>query len=885
MKLNVSVRNSHGFSLIEIVVAMGLIGVITIVVMNLTKVSNDSVRNMTSSMDLNTIHGAIESSISTSKGCYNTLINPNTSFNKTGSGNVNFSGGVGPQVGDNITAIYSRMSVPEDAVIVAQTFATAPGGSQRFVKIESMRLEETGSITAPGEYQINLVVEYFKTVNTNHNAHSEQRLFKKIPLYVNLIDSGGALVLDSCYGMDAATSPQALCETMLGGTLTDYGNNEFRCYNIDAFTGELSAATRDNPTYVETNIGIGAQTMVGNTTTEAINPDTELENIGIGYRSFYRSMGRTNLSNIGIGPEVFSLLGPDMGIENNIAIGKRAASTFEDDATFPLPIADKNIAIGFESMFKSRSPSKNIALGEHALSKSRNGVQNISIGERSMIGAYDPQENIVIGNNALSEDSVTVSSIQWGGGVYSPRKNIVIGNNAFRVNQMTMAAGAPNYREDNVIIGNNTMNVTFQSRISPNAKNTLVGSEIAHSSTASDFVGVENSIFGHAAAKNINSGNRNVFLGSASANTFIGGDDNTFVGNLAGAGLRTGSKNIVIGNQASIFDTATTSVNLHENLIIGNESRSTQGYNTLIGSGLTATGTNQLLIGRNAVSSVDGFIGLGTCNTGAGAIVNCGPTSGGSGTGHSFIIHGSTAPNNAELNFNADTRFAGNINLNKSSSSPTTITKTSDDIVFDMGVGSALRVGNADLTLNTGDIILHNGDIQLGSFMLRPTIDLLITSINSLQSSVSGRNCSSSTGTCSLSSVSSVPPGWASSDRRIKDIVGKLDFGIDEIMQLDVMEYYLHDYNHYSPLEQGYIRQGIIAQELQKIIPRAVKEIDGILHIDKDLIFWTTVKAIQDIQNEVLELKQVVEALKAKNEEQEKRIAKLEAAMEKILEK
>lgn len=89
---------------------------------------------------------------------------------------------------------------------------------------------------------------------------------------------------------------------------------------------------------------------------------------------------------------------------------------------------------------------------------------------------------------------------------------------------------------------------------------------------------------------------------------------------------------------------------------------------------------------------------------------------------------------------------------------------------------------------------------------------------------------------------------WATtSDIRLKDIKGKYQHGLDEILKIKTVKF---NYKHDNPLKlpSDKTHTGIIAQELQKIIPEAVEETDdGYLTVNNDPVHWAVVNAIQEL--------------------------------------
>ncbi|UCE18186.1 MAG: tail fiber domain-containing protein [Gemmatimonadota bacterium] len=102
------------------------------------------------------------------------------------------------------------------------------------------------------------------------------------------------------------------------------------------------------------------------------------------------------------------------------------------------------------------------------------------------------------------------------------------------------------------------------------------------------------------------------------------------------------------------------------------------------------------------------------------------------------------------------------------------------------------------------------------------------------------------------------------SDKRLKDIKGEFKDGIEKVLKLQPIRYQYKEENQLgAPSEQEYI--GLVAQDVQEVIPEAVREADhGFLVVDNDPILWTMLNAIKELKAENEALKQRVETLESK---------------------
>ncbi len=108
------------------------------------------------------------------------------------------------------------------------------------------------------------------------------------------------------------------------------------------------------------------------------------------------------------------------------------------------------------------------------------------------------------------------------------------------------------------------------------------------------------------------------------------------------------------------------------------------------------------------------------------------------------------------------------------------------------------------------------------------------------------------------------------SDARLKNIIGEYKSGLDDIMKIKTYEFTYKE----EPKKK---RVGVIAQELQKIFPNAVKkDDDGYLSIRKEDMFYAIINAIKELNQKVIALQNENRKLKKQVEDLSKRIDMLE---------
>ena len=117
------------------------------------------------------------------------------------------------------------------------------------------------------------------------------------------------------------------------------------------------------------------------------------------------------------------------------------------------------------------------------------------------------------------------------------------------------------------------------------------------------------------------------------------------------------------------------------------------------------------------------------------------------------------------------------------------------------------------------------------------------------------------------------------SDRRLKYVGSESTSGLDKIRQLKVFNY------TFKKDEKKLPHVGVIAQDLQKVFPDAVKKgVDGFLTIRMEDMFYAMINAIKELDSKIStlekenkELKAALKQLQENNKKQEARLKALEA--------
>jgi hypothetical protein len=117
---------------------------------------------------------------------------------------------------------------------------------------------------------------------------------------------------------------------------------------------------------------------------------------------------------------------------------------------------------------------------------------------------------------------------------------------------------------------------------------------------------------------------------------------------------------------------------------------------------------------------------------------------------------------------------------------------------------------------------------------------------------------------------------WATtSDIRLKNIDKPFEYGLKELMEINTYRFHYKENNALKlPSDKGF--QGVMAQELQKVIPEAViKQADGYFTVNTDPVFWTMLNSVKEINTANIKLKAESDALKSESLIQKEELEKL----------
>ena len=593
-----------------------------------------------------------------------------------------------------------------------------------------------------------------------------------------------------------------------------------------------------------------------------------------------------------------------------------------------LQFVDTNLVLGSGSMDHLNGGGNNISIGPNNLTQVTSGGSNIAIGDNAMLSTTSGGNNIGIGttltgnidgsnNVAVGDDSLTRANSNW---------NTVVGRNAYQLGtggSNTIIGGdamSEGSGQNNVAVGTNALwygngdgnvaigaNSNYKNQtLTTFTNSTAVGFSSYASGTGSVSLGV-NSSSSQSDAISIGNG------------TTASGESSIAIGSPNGTNstLSSGDGSISVGDGA---------VSNNEDAIsIGSSSNASASSSIALGNSSQSSGTSSIAIGNGAeVSPKSGYsvfsdgIAIGTNAKIEGTSCGWGPCSytAGIAIGHDAytmssdgIVIGNSASaecNSVSIGYNTTTErhsvaigheakaidksvaigyeackdvTGSNVVCIGSGSGPTyDMDKSKDHMVY-LGTSS-------DTVYIPGNLVV-DGHVILG--VNRPSYVFARIANQEVQVNQTAKSVMSllksedwngdDDNVCKYTPSHLAPEthsffkeyigsSWSEtkSDRRLKYVGKESQSGLDKIKQLKVFNYTFKKDETKTP------HVGVIAQDLQKVFPDAVKKgTDGFLSIRFEDMFFAMINAIKELD--------------LKYQAQEKRINELEARIERLEDK
>lgn len=602
---------------------------------------------------------------------------------------------------------------------------------------------------------------------------------------------------------NVAVGYEALNQSFSGSRNVAIGSNALRQHS----SGSLNVAIGDSAAY----------NLVGAFTGNAV----------VGSGAMIRGAGSYN-----------TIVGQNAAINNNASwttiIGVSAGQNNR---------AGGSVFVGSSAGANNTFGSNNTFLGDNAGAMNKTGINNTYAGSftgytnkgngNTMVGAAagtgndSSNYNTFIGAYAGWQTSIgsynTITGAYAGLSNSTGSENIFLGSYAGAGNSSGSKnffggyyAGYSNFSgRRNIGIGNRALYESAE-----DSMNIAIGDSSGYYNRAS-----ENVFIGSLAGKNNMLGTPNVFIGTKAGYMNTGGSLNTFTGYRSGIQNNTGQNNTFVGAQTGIMNTTGSN-----NTLLGYNTdviTTDLVYATAIGSGARAGISDAVCIGDTTRNTT---VGIGTAYPSkAGLVVNT--TVGGQvhamfGSNTTGISLESNWPGiGFNSYYNAGRRYisngySGHLNLDMTNGSFYILIHgngTANNLApYDKGVAFIDGSGSS------GAFIPYFGNVyNLGTLANRW---LAVYATN---------------GTIQTS------------DAREKKNIAPLGYGLRQVMQLKPVSY---QWKNKQAGEQ--VMLGLLAQDVQKIIPEVITESDGIYGMRTAALIPVLIKAVQEQQAIILALQQ-----------------------------
>jgi hypothetical protein len=655
----------------------------------------------------------------------------------------------------------------------------------------------SAKLTVNGDSEINSLTIGRGAGNNNTNTVFGNSAFGNNTTGVNNTAVGYQSLYSNTTGsQNTTTGREALRNNTTGANNIAVGGSAL----YSNTTGGSNTATGFRSLYSNTtganNTATGNQSLYSNT--------TGANNDSVGYQSLYSNT--TGGGNTATGNQ--SLYSNTTGA-NNTAVGMQslysnttgAGNTATGrEALYNNTIGFSNTTVGYQSLYSNTTGTYNTATAREALSNNTTGGQNTAAGYKSLYSNTTGSNNTATGSQALSNNTTAGS-------------NTAVGMQSLYSN----TTGAGNTATGREALYNNTTGsfsiaVGYQSLYSntTGSNNTATGMQSLYSNTT----GNNNTATGREALRNNTTGSSNVAVGYQSFYSNTTGANNTAVGFLSLYSNTTGTQNNATGREALRNNTTG-----NYNDSVGYQSL----YSNTTGASNTAVGLQSLYSNTTGASNIAvGFQSLysnteGDFNTAAGRQALRNNTTGelNVSVGYQSLYNNTTGSNNTATGF-----AAGDI-----------ITTGSRNVIIGQGTDPSAEDGIDQIVVGYSLTGKGNDTAYVG-------------------------------GTNGAYNEKNVTTWETTSDERIKKNIKDNNTGLDILSQIQVrnFEYRTPDeitnLPSHAAIEKDGVQLGVIAQEIQKVLPECVSENStGVLSVNTDPLVWYLINAVKELKAEIQALK------------------------------
>ena len=335
----------------------------------------------------------------------------------------------------------------------------------------------------------------------------------------------------------------------------------------------------------------------------------------------------------------------------------------------------------------------------------------------------------------------------------------------------------------------------------PGTQNTFVG---ATTGTINAYLGRDNTLVGYALGTNITTGGEyNTIIGSSAGTALTTGDYNYIGGAGAALGVSTGSYNVIIGaSSAAAYNSINaTFMGYRAAYNSAGSNNTVLGFEAMYQSGTTSTGTQNTIVGLQAGYDA----GNGSSNVYMGQYA--GYTA--DGSDNVFIGHTTGYNNSTGVVCNSSTLVGDNVKIAGGSRNNVT------------AIGATARPNCTDC-VTLGDVGATNNDRTLLGYASAPTVTATVPASRLYVDVVAGE-----TSAAFFNGNVYSPAGmFTTSDANLKTNIQTLPAGFSSniIEQLSPKSYSFDQANHPQLHLQAGQQVGLIAQEVEQILPDLVAE-------------------------------------------------------------
>jgi hypothetical protein len=456
-------------------------------------------------------------------------------------------------------------------------------------------------------------------------------------------------------------------------------------------------------------------------------------------------------------------------------------------------------AVGYFALQSNTSGAENSAFGSGSLQTNTTGGLNTGLGRQALVNNTTGSNNTAVGHQALYSNTTASQST-------------AVGYQAGYTNATASGLTAVGYYAGRAYIGPDSYGSVF------------VGLGTAQSVTS----GSDNTAVGGSALTSLTTGIASVAVGARALQVTTAGR-NTAVGAYALKSNTTGAANVAVGNNTLGGNTTGT-----DNVGIGSED-STTGYAALANN---TTGNYNVAIGHAALRANT----TANYNTAVGWKALA-------------LSNRTSEPNaaNTAIGYTAgESVTTGNQNVYVGARAATS-SATSANCIF-LGPDA----GNFGTAVSAGFCSIYIG-VNTGGSGANPQHELVWAAKNAVGKGNATGFIQPDGGGVYQGNNSST---WSTtSDRRLKKNIVDNTVGLDAITSIRVrnFEYRLPEeiteLPTHSAIDKAGVQLGVIAQELQAVLPDCVKqESTGVMSVDPDNLIWYAINAIKELkaQNDAL---------------------------------